>query len=396
MKDIDANATILRKVKDTIRGSVYDQIVWAIYKLGVQDKWKIPEEKLTITYKPTGQQIRFRGADKPQKVKSAAFARGYSKYIWYEELDEFNGPDEIRMINQSLMRGGEDFVVFYSYNPPKSSVSWVNVEAKRTHPARYVHHSSYLGVPEQWLGPIFIMEAEVLRESNQAAYDHEYMGVETGTGGEVFLNVKIRPISDEEISGFESVHRGLDYGFAADPLAYVVCAYDRKHRRLYIYHELYQQQVSNTCATDRIKTENKHNDTVLADSAEPKSISQMQQLGLKIQGVKKGPDSIDFGIKFLQDLDQIIIDDKRCPNTAREFTTYELERDSHGNFKAGYPDRNNHTIDAVRYAMSFESRKWWEKKTKESKQDHNWDFEKPKPDPFKGGKAHKSYIDYGI
>ncbi|MGE5398099.1 MAG: PBSX family phage terminase large subunit [Chitinophagales bacterium] len=354
MSDPDANAVALRKVKDTLHDSVFEQLVWAIEALGVSQYWDVPKAQLVLTYLPTGQKILFRGADKPKKIKSIKFKRGYCKYIWYEELDEFNGMEEIRMINQSLRRGGQDFVVFYSYNPPKSMTNWVNGEAQLTRPDRLVHHSNYLTVPREWLGEQFIIEAEALKERNESAYNHEYMGEITGTGGEVFGNVKCRAISDEEISEFEVIRRGLDFGFAVDPLAYAVCAYNRKYRRLFIFFEIYKVGLSNRAAYKLIAEENKSNGNILADSAEPKSINELNAYGLNVSKVKKGPDSVDYGIKFLQDLEAIIIDDTRCPETAREFMNYELEKDANGNFKAGYPDKNNHSIDAVRYAMNYE------------------------------------------
>src|SRR5690606_26220847 len=112
-----ANAVVLRKIGNTLRESVYEQILWGIVILGVSKKWHFKVSPLEITYIPTGQKIIFRGADKPKKLKSSKLKKGYFKYIWYEELDEFFGMEEIRNINQTFMRGGEDFVVFYSYNP---------------------------------------------------------------------------------------------------------------------------------------------------------------------------------------------------------------------------------------------------------------------------------------
>lgn len=363
MKDPDANAVVLRKVKENLKESVFEQLVWAIDVLGVNQYWNIPEAKLVLTYIPTGQQIRFRGADKPKKIKSMKFARGYCKYIWYEEVDEFNGMEEIRMINQSLMRGGEKFTVFYSYNPPKSSNNWVNAEVQLTRKDRLFHHSNYLTVPREWLGEQFIIEAEHLKQTKPISYEHEYLGEVTGTGGEVFDNVKIKTITDEEIKDFYNVKRGADFGYAIDPFSYVVCHYDRKKKQLYIFHELYKVGLSNSQAITHIQKENKQNDFLIADSAEPKSIHEFRQNGLKIRGAKKGPDSIEYGIKFLQSLEAIIIDDMRCPETAREFLTYELDKDANGNFKSNYPDRNNHSIDAVRYALNDEAMKFKEEKT---------------------------------
>ena len=114
MSDPDANAVILRKVKETLRESVYEQMLWAIDQLGVSHLWRESLSPLSITYVPTGQKIIFKGADKPKKVKSSKFRRGYAKYIWYEEVDEFGGVREIRTINQTLVRGGSDIQVFYT------------------------------------------------------------------------------------------------------------------------------------------------------------------------------------------------------------------------------------------------------------------------------------------
>lgn len=375
MEDPHANAVVLRKVKDTLGESVKDQLEWAIGALGVEDYWDIPETKLVLTYKPTGQEIRFRGADKPKKIKGLKYARGYTKFIWYEELDEFTSMEEIRMINQTLMRGGPKFTVFYTYNPPKSSNNWVNTEKKFTRPDRLTHHSTYETVPVEWLGEQFIIEAEHLRATKPAAYEHEYLGVETGTGGEVFANVQIRKISDAEIEEFHNIRRGLDFGYAIDPLAYGVMHYDRKYKRLYIYHELYKVGMSNRSAYEHIAKENVKNETIKADSAEPKSINELLQYGLRIYPVKKGPDSIEYGIKFLQDMESIIIDDERCPETAREFLTYELEKDANGNFKAKYPDKNNHAIDMTRYALEDDMRDYMER--------YKAPMKKPVPLPFR-------------
>lgn len=358
MRDADegeyTNALALRKVGLYLKDSVHEQLLWAIDILGVSHLWDSKTSPQTLTYTPTGQRILFRGADKPKKIKSIKFSKGYCKYIWYEELDEFNGMEEVRTINQSLMRGGEQFFVFYSYNPPQSMNNWVNAESQLTRPDRLVHSSTYLDVPREWLGEQFIIEAEHLKATKPESYKHEYLGEVTGTGGEVFGNVTCRPITDEEIKGFYNIKRGLDFGYAIDPLSYGVMHYDRKHKRLYIFHELYKVGVSNKMAADHILAENKNNEGIYADSAEPKSINEIRQYGVRIAPVKKGPDSIEFGVKFLQDLEEIIIDDIRCPETAREFLTYELAKDANGNFKAGYPDKNNHAIDMVRYALNFE------------------------------------------
>lgn len=356
MKDTNANALILRKVGLYLKDSVYEQLLWAIDKLGVSNYWESKLSPLELTYTPTGQRIIFRGADMPKKIKSTKVKKGYIKYIWYEEVDEFAGDNEIRVINQSLLRGGDDFFVFYSFNPPKSMRNWVNSEVLVKRQDRLVHHSDYTGVPKRWLGEQFYIEADHLKITKPDKYKHEYLGEVVGNGGEIFTNLIIREITDEEIESFSNIKRGLDFGYAADPLHYTECHYDKTRRRLYIYFEIHRCAMKNRDVVQAILKQNRENGKVVADSEDARAIGEFKDLGLRIVKCIKGAGSVDQGIKFLQDLEEIIIDPKRCPNTSREFYEYELELDREGNFKAEYPDKNNHSIDAVRYAMEDESR----------------------------------------
>lgn len=354
MQAPDMNAVAIRKVGLYLKDSVYNQLIWAIDKLGVSHLWQYKLSPMELIYLPTGQRVLFRGADKPAKLKSTKVSKGYIGYIWYEEVAEFGGIEEIRNINQSLMRGGAKFSVFYSYNPPKSQRNWVNKEVLTEQSDKTVHHSTYLTVPRKWLGEQFFIEAEHLKQTKPDNYSHEYLGEVTGTGGTVFDNVALRAISDEEKQTFDIIKLGIDFGYAADPFVYVVCHYDSKYKRLYIFDEIYKIGLSNAKAAELIKDKGLYNQPIICDSAEPKSIAELRMLGLNVRGAKKGPDSVEYGIKFLQSLEQIIIDNTRCIETAKEFYEYELEPDGNDGFKDGYPDKNNHTIDAVRYAMENE------------------------------------------
>lgn len=351
-KGIMSNALVVRRVKDTLEGSVFEQMVWAIDQLGVIEEWQIKLSPLRLIYKKTGQQVLFKGADKPKKLKSTKVSKGWIKYIWYEEVDEFESYDKIRNINQSIMRGGPNFLVFYSFNPPESQRNWANMEVLDERPDKRVHHSDYRSVPVGWLGEQFIIEAEHLKKVNLKKYEHDYLGAVTGTGLEVFTNVTIRKITDDEIKIFDRIRRGLDFGYGADPLSYTLCHYDKKRKRLYIFGEVYQCKLGNSRAVEAIKHTYAWNGTITGDSAEPRTIAEFNKLGLKIIGAKKGPDSVDHGIKFLsEEIEEIIIDQERAPNHAREFLGYELDVDKEGNPKGEYPDKNNHTIDSTRYAL---------------------------------------------
>lgn len=347
----ECHAVVLRKIGNTIKNSVYPQMQWGIDALGLTDKFRFKTSPHEITYKKTGQKILFFGVDDPQKIKSIKLSFGYVGICWVEELDQFSGMEEIRNLNQSLLRGGPVFWEFCSFNPPKSQNNWVNEEKLFDDPDRLVHHSTYLGVPREWLGDRFFEDAEKLKARNETAYRHEYLGEVTGTGGAVFENVEDMAMSDELVGNFDRLYYGLDFGFAVDPLAYVAMYYDAKREDLYIFDELYRQKMTNSQAAKAIKLRI-NGGRILADAAEPKSIAEMSDYGLRISGARKGPDSIDFGMRWLQNRAHIYIDKRRCPNTYKEFVAYEYDRNKDGQFVSAYPDANNHSIDAVRYGLS--------------------------------------------
>lgn len=352
MEDPEANAITMRKVGRFLEESVFEQLLWAIEKFRVTDLWKIRYSPLGLTYKPFGNRIIFRGADDPQKIKSVKLKTGYFKFIWFEERAEFDGPEEERTILQSLMRGGTDYVVFYSWNPPKSINSWCNQDVMDEREDTCCHHSDYRSVPREWLGEQFFLEAEHLQRTKPKAYEHEYLGIATGTGGQVFENITVRKIRDEEIARFDRIKQGLDFGYGADPLAYLKMHYDKTRKRLFLFGEIYAVKMGNTKLARELKKFNPLNRMITADSEEPRAIAALQELGIRITGAKKGPGSVDFGMEFLADeIEEIIIDPERCPNAKREFTGYELEQDKNGNFKGSYPDKDNHTIDAARYGL---------------------------------------------
>ena len=272
-KGLMSNAVVIRRVKDTLRGSVYEQIKWAIYMMKVENEWEMPDSKLQMTYKPTGQVIIFKGADNTKKLKSTKLFVGYIKYVWFEECDEFESHDKITNINQSLLRGGPEYCVFYSFNPPESQRNWCNKEVLVKRDDTFVSHTTYLQAPKEWLGEQFLIEAEHMKKVKPEKYCHDYLGEVTGTGGEVFTNLDIREITDEEIQVFDRLKFGLDFGYAGDPLAFIKANYDKTRRRLFIFDEVYGTRLSNADAVKLIKESNPLNDQVTADSAEPRTIN---------------------------------------------------------------------------------------------------------------------------
>ena len=352
-KNPEMHACALRQVGNTLKDSVYNQILWAISALYLDGEYSATKSPLEITRVKTGQKIYFRGADDGNKIKSIKPPFGYIGILWFEELDQFDGPEAVRKIEQSVIRGGDRAYKFKSFNPPKSAQNWANKYIREPREDRLVTDSNYLTVPRKWLGEAFLNDAEFLKETNPAAYENEYMGVANGTGGNVFDNVTVRRVSDDEITTFGTILHGVDWGWYPDPFAYVRCAYLAAQHTLVIYDEYRCNKRGNEETAEELKRRGvTGSDLIMCDSAEKKSVADYRAYGLLARGAEKGPGSVDYSMKWLQSLKEIVIDNDRCPQTAAEFLEYEYERTRDGEIISGYPDANNHSIDAVRYATS--------------------------------------------
>lgn len=350
------HALVLRKVANTIRDSVYAQYIWAIGELGMAAYWDAKVSPMELVYKPTGQKIMFRGADDPMKIKSIKVPFGYIAVTHFEEKDQFAGRAEIRTILQSTMRGGSKYWNFESYNPPISRDNWANKDSLEERADRLCHKSTYLQAPREWLGEQFLAEAEHLKATDERAYQHEYLGIPVGTGGNVFDKLELREITDDEFKRFDKIYQGVDFGWFPDPFAFIRLHYDRARETIYLLDEIYQNKLSNEQSATIIKQRGYKNVRTICDSAEPKSVADFRAMGLPALEAVKGPGSVEYGMKFLQRR-TIVIDRKRTPHAYDEFVGYEYERNKDGDIISGYPDANNHLIDATRYALEFVSRR---------------------------------------
>lgn len=349
----DCHAVVMRRVANTLRTSVYAQICWAIAALGLSSRFRCTVSPMECIYIPTGQKILFFGMDDPGKLKSIKVPFGYIGIAWFEELDQFDGEEQIRNVEQSLFRGGPFSFCFKSFNPPAMARNWANRYVLESKPGKLVHHSTYLTTPADWLGPRFLADAEHLKATNDTAYRHEYLGEVVGCGTAVFENLEIQAITDAEIAKFDRITSGVDWGWYPDPWAFNRMHYDAGRRMLYIFDELTRRRTSNQDTAELVKERIPEYELVIADSAEEKSVSDYCAFGVRCRGADKGPGSVNYSMKWLQSLIKIVIDPVRCPDTVKEFSEYEYERDAKtGEVLEGYPDLNNHHIDAVRYGTN--------------------------------------------
>ena len=372
LKNPLCHAVVLRKVAATLRTSVYAQLLWAVEAMGLNGYFRCSLSPLEMEYLPTGQKILFLGMDDAGKLKSLKMPWGYIGIAWFEELDQFDA-EEVRSAEQSLFRGGEFSLSLKSFNPPGSEKHWANRYFEEQKVGKFAHKSTYLELPKGWLGERFLGDAEHLKKVNPQLYALEYLGVPVGSGEEVFPNLvlgstdsstplrlneeRLPPASGDlkircalqhaqnDIGGTARLPKasGVDWGWWPDPWAFNRVAYDGENRILYVLHELHCFRTGNRETGLMVKNLIPSGEIITADSAEPKSIGDYRQLGLCCRGAKKGPGSVAYGLKWLQSLAAIVIDPEICPETAREFAACRY-------IDGKIPDRDNHHIDAVRYA----------------------------------------------
>lgn len=355
VRDPGVSAICFRRVKDTLRESVYAQIGWAIEVLGLSDQFRTFTTPLKYVYKPTGQVISFRGLDDPLKLKSIKCPKGYYKYLWLEELAEYESEEVIRSVQQSVLRGGTSFIVFRTFNPPINSNNWTNKMVQIPKKDAYRLKTTYLQSPKEWLGPVFLGEAEFLKKTNYKAYQHEYLGEAVGTGRQIFILLEIRTITDEEIKSMDRFYNGLDWGWYPDPLAFTRLAYQSAQRKLFAIDEIYGNFIRNDDIARQIIQRGYNDVYTTCDSAEPKSIQDIKDIGVWARPAIKGPGSVEYGMKWMQ-ARTLVIDPMRTPNLYREVTEYEHDVKKDGTIVPGFPDRGNHTIDSMRYGTEQVSR----------------------------------------
>lgn len=345
------NAVIFRKVGTTLRESVYEQIAWGIDALGANDLWNSSLSPMQYTYKPTGQKIIFRGLDKAKKTKSIKIKRGYFKYLWFEELDEFAGIEEIRTVQQSVLRGGSQFIVYKTFNPPISRSNWANVYVSEPRVDSYRHKSDYRSVPTEWLGQQFIDDAEHLKKTNPRAYEHEYLGLPVGLGTNIFELLEIRTITDEEVQKYQSIYQGQDWGWYPDPKAFIRLAYVPNKEKVVLLDELGGCKIRNAAMSDEIKKKQYDDYVIYCGVDEEESIVDFRDAGLPARRAIVTPGSRKYTFEWLQ-CRTLVIDPERTPRAYKEIINYEHEVDSNGEVIADYPDGNDHWIDSIRYATS--------------------------------------------
>lgn len=344
---------VLRKVGNTLRNSVFNQVLWCINLLGLNKAFKINYSRMEIIYEKRGNGFYFRGADDPMKIKSLKTRFPVAVTI-FEEVDQFKSWDEVDHIKQSVLRGdAKHFKLIYLFNPQRNKMHWCNQKwLFGNTDGMFVHKSDYRNNP--FLPVQFISEAEKAKKENELRYRWIYLGEPIGSDVVPFPNLIIEKELDQKlIDSFDNIRQGLDWGFGGDAFAFARTHYDVRNKTIYVFGEIYGHGLSNHNTANKILSNGWNDYGIIGDSAEPKSIKQYQDdYGIKIAPTRKGPGSVETGFRWLAD-HTIIVCRKRCPNIAREFQSADFKQDKDGNL-TNKIEGDDHGLDAVRYAYESE------------------------------------------
>lgn len=354
MKYPDANTLVIRKVFRTLKDSCFTELKWAINRLCVQDYWDIKESPLEMTYIPTGQKIYFRGLDDPLKITSITVEKGALCWMWIEEAYEIMKEDDFNILDESI-RGQVDDGLFkqitLTFNPWNEH-HWIKKRFFDAPP-----DPDILTMTTNYLMNEFLDEAdrkvfETMKKNNPRRYRVAGLGEWGIVEGLIFENWEEKEFNLEDIKKIKGIKStfGLDFGYTNDPSALFCGMVDLNNKVIYVFDEMYKEGMSNEAIYEEITRMGYRKERIRADSAEPKSIDRLRTLGLvNIRAARKGKDSVNNGIDFIQDF-KIVIHPK-CVNFLTEISNYTWDTDKFGK-KVNKPiDDFNHLMDAMRYAL---------------------------------------------
>ena len=349
MKYPKSNALVVRKTYRTLQDSCYAQLRWACDRLGVKEYFDFKLSPLEIIYKPSGQKILFRGLDDPLKVTSVTVDVGYLCFLWIEEAYEIMSESDFDMLDESI-RGevpGELFKQITLTLNPWNERHWIkgrffDREDKET----LAITTNYLC--NEWLDESDRNVFERMKVHNPRRFQVAGLGNWGIAEGLVYENFIEKSFTLNDVRDFVTV-AGLDFGYTNDPTAFFIGFLDEKGKVLYVWDEIYKKGLSNRKIYEEINSLGYAKESITGDSAEPKSIDELYDYGLRIKGAKKGRDSIMNGIQWIQDLKIII--HPRCTNFITEISNYTWDKDRFGKTLNVPVDDFNHLMDAMRYAL---------------------------------------------
>ena len=360
MKYPESNMLVVRKTFRTLKDSCFTELKWAIKRLRVEHLWHITQSPLEMTYTPTGQKIYFRGLDDPLKITSIAVEVGVLSWMWIEEAYEITKEEDFDTLAESMLGDCPAHLwkqITLTFNP-WSERTWLKARFfdAEADPDILAITTNYKC--NEWLSEADRKEFERMKRNNPRRYRVAGLGDWGVVDGLVFERWKEEAFTLEQLPKDAQSAFGLDYGYTNDPSALFCGFVSLSERRIYVWDEMYKRGLSNKAIHAEIVRMGYAKEQITADSAEPKSNAELQGFGLRISAAKKGADSINNGVQWIQDFEIIV--HPRCVNFLTEISVYQWKKDKFGKRLNKPEDDNNHLMDAMRYGVEkFISRGKW-------------------------------------
>ena len=315
--------TIVRKTIPSLKRTVMKDFKDVMQLIGLwnENEFNISDRIYTLY---NGSTIQFISTDDAEKLRGLK-----SSVLWLEEANEI---DEESYFQLQIRTTGP---ILLSYNPTISPYHWIRLMQDCTRYFTTFRDNIYLEDSVK-------KAIEDLQHTNQKAWKVYGLGEYVGNEKAIFeFNTIDKMPVDAEFIAF-----GLDFGYSSDPTA--LASLWRYNNEIYIYEHCYEKGLVTKDIADMLSQVVHGREEIWADSAEPRLIDELYRLGFNIKPVKKGPDSINFGIQVLNNYTINI--PKECQNLINEFYSYEWGTDRMGKQIDKPIDFNNHLIDAARYA----------------------------------------------
>lgn len=350
------NYLILRNVASTLRNSVYNQIVKTIVDMGLKSEFQITKSEMAITCLKNRKQILFAGLDDVEKLKSVTPIDGVLTDIWIEEATETKYEDYKQLTKRLRGIDKEKFTkrIIFTFNPILKT-HWIYKEffGNWQDDKNLYEDDTMLIVKSTYKDNHFLSDDDIYsleNETDSYFYEVYTLGNWGILGAVIFKNWHTEDLSNR-IKEFDHIFNGLDFGYAQDPNALIRIHLDNKHRKIYVFEEMYKAGMQDIELLEELKKRIK-NQYVVCDCAEAKTIAYLKLNGIKALPCKKGSDSINYGIRFLKGYEIIV--DVQCQNFKNEIQEYHWAEDKYGNTLDRPVDKNNHLLDALRYAVEGE------------------------------------------
>lgn len=343
------NYLVVRNVQSTIKRSCLNEVTKAITNFNLSKYFDVNKTDMIITCNINDRQILFCGLDDVEKVKSITPIKGVITDIWVEEATEIEYKD-YKQLNKRL-RGRSKVIkrIALSFNPILKD-HWLYKEFFDIWQdnKQYIEKNNVSILKTTYKDNNFLTQDDIdalENETDKYYYEVYTLGNWGVLGAVIFKNWRVEEFDS---STFDNYRHGVDWGFADDPFAYIMSHYDKTRKKLYICDEIEVVGLLNNESAPMVK-EKAGSSIVTCDSSEPKSVAEFKTLRVNARSAKKGPGSIEYGIKFTQGLEIII--HPRCQNFKNEISKYKYKEDKNGNVLPIPVDKDNHLIDALRYSL---------------------------------------------